>query len=350
MSEYKQVSVEGLYGIKATTLLDSVSTSDERLTTFVVEYPRIILAELNTHRMLSRNSASSRAIPFDKMVTQLTARPVRFGEANPGMQDKGEEHDGKVIIRDYEMGDDHSDSVVFATSYEVSGQEAWEFAKESAVEISKAFYEAGFAKQVYNRLTEPFQRIKTVISGTEWENFFWLRNHASADPTFAELARVMQQAMQESVPQTLLPGEWHLPYVTSRRNDNGKLEYWLDGETQLCEDDALKVSAARCAAVSYRNIDYGLEKCRQVHDKLVGDDRKHGSAMEHQAKAMTGVDAGGDISLATNPKTWEQGVTHMDSESNLWSGNFKGWVQYRKLIPGENYRGTVRQEHSFSVA
>ena len=183
--------------------------------------------------------------------------------------------------------------------------------------------------------------VKTVISGTEWENFFWLRNHASADPTFAELARVMQQAMQESVPQTLLPSEWHLPYVTSRRDDNGKLEYWLDSETQLCESDALKVSAARCAAVSYRNTDYGLEKCRQVHDKLVGDDRKHGSAMEHQAKAMTGLNAGGWITLVTNPKTWEPGVTHMDSEFHLWSGNFKGWAQYRKLIPGENYKGSI---------
>ena len=324
MSEYKQVTVEGLYGIKATTLLDSVSTSDEHLTTFVVEYPRIILAELNTHRMLSRNSASSRAIPFDKMATQLTARPVRFGEANPGMQDKGEEYNQPVF---YEDADEY-----------FSPEEYWEIAKNIAQKMARGYYRAGYHKQISNRLVDPFQMVKTVISGTEWENFFWLRNHASADPTFAELARVMQQAMQESAPQTLLPGEWHLPYVTSRRNGNGKLEYWLDSETQLCEDDALKVSAARCAAVSYRNTDYRLEKCRQVHDKLVGDDRKHGSAMEHQAKAMTGLDAGGEITLVTNPKTWEPGVTHMDSEFNLWSGNFKGWIQYRKLIPGENYK------------
>ena len=327
MSEYKQVTVEGLYGIKATTLLDSVSTSDERLTTFVVEYPRLVLAELNTHRMLSRNSASSRAIPFDKMTTQLTARPVRFGEANPGMQDKGEEYNQPVF---YEDADEY-----------FSPEDYWEIAKNSAQKMARGYYRAGFAKQVYNRLTEPFQMIKTVISGTEWANFFWLRYHESADPTFAELARCMYEALMASTPQQLMPGEWHLPYVTSRRNGNGKLEYWLDSETQLCEDDALKVSAARCAAVSYRNTDYGLEKCRQVHDKLVGDDRKHGSAMEHQAKAMTGLNAGGEITLVTNPKTWEPGITHMDSEFNLWSGNFKGWIQYRKLIPGENYRGTV---------
>ena len=327
MSEYKQVTVEGLHGIKATTLLDSISSSGVGITTLVVEYPRIILAEVNTHRMLSRNSASSRAIPFDKMVTQLTARPVRFGEANPGMQDKGEEHNQPVF---YEDADEY-----------FSPEEYWEIAKNITQKLAHGYHRAGYHKQITNRLVDTFQMVKTVISGTEWENFFWLRNHASADPTFAELARVMQQAMQESIPQTLLPSEWHLPYVTSRRNGNGKLEYWLDSETQLCEDDALKVSAARCAAVSYRNTDYGLEKCRQVHDKLVGDDRKHGSAMEHQAKAMTGLNAGGDITLVTNPKTWEPGITHMDSEFNLWSGNFKGWIQYRKLIPGENYRGTV---------
>lgn len=325
MSEYKQVTVEGQYGIKATTLLDSVSTSDERLTTFVVEYPRIILAELNTHRMLSRNSASSRAIPFDKMTTQLTARPVRFGEANPGMQDKGEEYNQPVF---YEDADEY-----------FSPEDYWGIAKNSAQKMARGYYRAGYHKQIANRLTEPFQMMKTVISGTEWANFFWLRNHASADPTFTELARCMYEALMASTPQQLMPGEWHLPYVTSRRNGNGKIEYWLDSETQLCEDDALKVSAARCAAVSYRNTDYGMEKCRQVHDRLVGDDRKHGSAMEHQAKAMTGLGAGGEVTLVTNPKTWEPGITHMDKEFNLWSGNLKGWVQYRKLIPGENYRG-----------
>lgn len=322
---YKSVTVNGEAGVKATCLLHSVSQAGVPMVTFEIEYPRMILAELNTHRMLSRNSASSRAIPFEKMTKQLVGRPVRFGEANPGMQDKGEEHNQPVF---YEDADEY-----------FSPEDYWEIAKNSAQKMARGYYRAGYHKQIANRLVEPFQMMKTVISGTEWANFFWLRYHESADPTFAELARVMQQAMQESIPQTLLPGEWHLPYVTSRRNDNGKMEYWLDSDTQLCEDDALKVSAARCAAVSYRNTDYGLDKCRQVHDKLVGDDRKHGSAMEHQARAMTGLEAGGEVTLVTSPKTWEHGVTHMDSELNLWSGNLKGWVQYRKLIPGENYKG-----------
>ena len=85
-----------------------------------------------------------------------------------------------------------------------------------------------------------------------------------------------------------------------------------------------------------------MEKCREVFERqLVGGDRKHGSALEHQAKAMTGLGAGGEITLVTNPKTWEPGITHMDSEFNLWSGPYRDWIQHRKLIPGENYRGTV---------
>ena len=329
---YKSVTVNGEAGVKATCLLHSVAPAGVPMVTFEIEYPRIILAEINTHRMLAKSSASSRAIPFEKMTKQLVGRPVRFGKANKGMQDTGEQHDGKVTIRDYEMG----------------GQAAWEFAKESAVEISKAFYEAGFAKQVYNRLTDNFQMVKTVISGTEWANFFWLRYHESADPTFAELARCMYEALMASTPQQLMPGEWHLPYVTSRRNGNGKLEYWLDSETQLCEDDALKVSAARCAAVSYRNTSYVLEKCRQVHDKLVGDDRKHGSSLEHQAKAMDKFsdEHEYEVNIAQYPDTWEDGITHMDKHQQLWSGPYRDWIQHRKLIEGECYNGrleSVRQ-------
>ena len=323
---YKSVTVNGEAGVKATCLLHSAAPAGVPMVTFEIEYPRIILAEINTHRMLAKSSASSRAIPFEKMTNQLVGRPVRFGKANKGMQDTGEDHDGKVIIRNYEMG----------------GQEAWEFAKESAVEISEAFYEAGFAKQVYNRLTEPFQMIKTVISGTEWANFFWLRYHESADPTFAELARCMYEALMASTPQRLLPGEWHLPYIITKRNEYGDVEYWLDELTQLSEEDALIASASRCAAVSFRNIDYGMEKCREVFERqLVGGDRKHGSALEHQAKVMTGYSKSWNITVPGHSVTWEDGIIHMDKHQQLWSGPYRDWIQHRKLIEGECYNGSL---------
>lgn len=336
---YNSVTVEGKAGVRATCLLHSVDIAGTSMVTFEVEAPRIILAEINTHSALAKSSASSRAIPFEKMLQQLNGEPVRFGAANKGMQDTGEEHDGVVKIREYDSNDP-SDSCYIITTCEMSGREAWDYAKDNAVEVSEALYRAGYAKQVYNRLTEPFQMIKTLISGTEWANFFWLRHHKDADPTFAELARCMYEALMASEPQKLLPGEWHLPYVLTKRNNSGEIEYWIDENTQLSEEDTLVVSAARCAAVSFRNVDYNVEKCREVYARLVGDDRKHANAFEHQAKSMTGFGKNGTYS-SYDPDTWEEGITHMDKERWLWSGRYRNWIQHRKLIPGECYKGSL---------
>lgn len=330
--------VEGKFGISATVLAYSRSavTGDEFIT-FEIEYPRMILAELNTHRMLSRNSASSRAIPFKKMLEQLTARPVRFGEANPGMQDKGVDFDKLIDVRDLETGCFHY----------TEAQSAWEQAKTSALEYAQAFYEAGYHKQVYNRLVEPFQMMKTVISGTEWANFFWLRAHNAADPSIEELARVMWEAGRSSAPKLLYPGEWHLPYIESYRADTLRYGDTVGPEdfTEYKLEDAIKISCARSAAVSFRNVDYGLEKSLEVYGRLVGDERKHASAFEHQGTPMKamygcwGVDAEygkGAVNVPDMSYTWEQGVSHADAQGSLWSGNLQGFIQYRKLIPGEN--------------
>ena len=78
-------------------------TNGQTIVTWELQYPRLILAELNTHRQLSKNSSSSRAIPVPKiieMVRESPAMPVRFGANQPGMQDKGVEHDALVFIRD----------------------------------------------------------------------------------------------------------------------------------------------------------------------------------------------------------------------------------------------------------
>ena len=326
---YKSVTVNGEAGIRATCLLHSVDLAGTPMVTFEVEAPRIILAEINTHSALAKSSASSRAIPFEKMLQQLNGEPVRFGAANKGMQDTGEEYCGLVGIRDYWHADDY-----------VTGREAWSYAKINAVKVSDSLYRAGYAKQVYNRLTEPFQMIKTLISGTEWANFFWLRHHKDADPTFAELARCMYEALMASEPQKLLPGEWHLPYILTERNYGGEIEYWIDENTQLSEENALVVSAARCAAVSFRNVDYNVEKCREVYARLVGDDRKHASAFEHQAKHSFSYGNPGTI-VCRHPELWEEGITHVDREDWYWSGRYRSWIQHRKLIEGECYNGSL---------
>ena len=319
------ITVRGKKGVKATILAHSINARGHHFLTWEVEYPRLVLAELNTHKMLSKNSFSSRAVPFPKMVQQLTGEPIRFGANQAGMQDKGDDFDAPVWIS--------------GQSY--TPQEAWRMAKDNAVYFAQAFYEAGYHKQVYNRLLESWQMMKTVLSGTETDNFFWLRNHGAADPTLEELARCMNEAKEQSVPDLLRPGEWHLPYIkVGHTGINSTRVYALDEEYMakgiyMDVDDAIKVSCARCAAVSYRNEGYDLEKSLQVYENLVGGDRKHASAFEHCATPIKATE--GAYLNSYDPRTWEEGVTHMDRDGGLWSGNLKGFIQFRKLIPGENY-------------
>lgn len=331
------ITYEGLYGTKATVLAHSISPAGIEFITYEIEYPRMVLAELNTHGMLVRNSASSRAIPFKKMLEQLTARPARFGQANPGMQDKGEDYAAGVLFYDGMEGE--------FGPLSMSIEDAWEFAKDNAITVSTALCEAGYHKQVYNRLTEPFQMMKTVISGTEWNNFMWLRDHGAADPTIAELARVIKEARALSKPRMLNPGQWHLPYLDSSRLEAAGL-YYLDEDSTspLTLDEAIKVSSARCAAVSFRNIDYGVEKSTEVFERLIGDARKHASAFQHQATPMiepTRVLTEFDLCINDpfDPFTWEPGVSHVDRYGQLWSAQLRGWVMHRKLIDGENVPG-----------
>ena len=329
--------VIGKCGISAKIVLDSVSAvTGSRLTTMEITYPRFILAEFNTHRMFSRNSASSRAIPFAKMQENLTAVPVRFGQANKGMQDTGV---------DYTMVVKHPQ-----TCHPLTPQEAWQAAGKSAQQWSQAFHQAGFHKQIFNRLSEAQQMMKTVVSATEWSNFFWLRDDDAADPSIAELARCMKQAYEQSEPQVLQAGEWHLPYVQAHYfEDDGQRFTVEDSEGQgyfVKLEDAIKVSCARACAVSFRNTDYGLEKSKEVYERLISDSKIHGSALEHAAKVMQQctyewVNPNAvtikHVNDSEKSRTWEDGISHVDRQGNLWSANFKGFIQHRKTIKGENY-------------
>lgn len=341
------VEIKGKAGIVVKVLADSINEQGNRLTTFELIYARLIHSEILTHKMLCSNSASSRAIPFAKMAEQLTALPVRFGQANPGMQDKGED-----FIEPVELWTDGIGIGDDGYFYNYSPNDAWFLARSDAMQHAMAFYNAGYHKQVYNRLTEPFQMMKTIISGTEWDNFFWLRNDSAADPTIAELARCMQEARDESIPQLLKAGEWHLPYVDKYNLVKGvgyKQVFYIGdslGEhTILTLDQAIKVSCARTAAISFRNEDYGLEKCLEVYARLIGDERKHASAMQHAATPMhkkvenigTHMTRKDYINIPSDPSSWEKGISHSDRSRKLWSAQYEGWIMHRKTIPGENY-------------
>ena len=75
--------------IKVKIIADSISQTDGiRLTTFELEYPRYIHAEIMTHRVFSRNAQSSRAVPVDKQLERVRTSPVlpiEWGANKAGM-------------------------------------------------------------------------------------------------------------------------------------------------------------------------------------------------------------------------------------------------------------------------
>lgn len=305
--------------ISAKVIADSIGPTGIRITTMEIEYPRFILAELNTHRMLSKNSASSRAIPVQAMheqILQNPAQPVFWGKNQPGMQ-ASEELEG--------------DDLSMCKYY-------WDASKDAAIRFAKAMSERGLHKQIANRNTETWMMMKTVITGTEFTNFYWLRNHKDAQPEIRELARKMYIAHTQSKPRELEPGEWHLPYVWTCRDMIGNIYYRDSHGEELSLADAIIVSASCCAQVSYRKNDDSLDKARRIYDQLINSKPAHASPVEHQATPMPLRYLALDD---TQRKLWAPGITHQGRDGNYWSGNLQGWIQYRKTLADEAQWGRI---------
>lgn len=299
--------------ISAKVIQDSISESGDRVTTMELVYPRFIHSEFMTHRMFSRNAASSRAIPIEKMIETIEtypAMPVHWGKNQSGMQAKEQLEEHKLW----------------------QAQQIWLAAAKDAIQHSRNMAELGVHKQIANRITEPFQWMKVVVTATEWENFFWLRNHPDAQPEIMELAVKMKEAMDASEPFLLYEGEWHVPYVDRIRGADNELFYYTEQLVHL--DEAKMISASCCAQVSYRKNDDSLEKAKIVFDRLINSEPVHASPVEHQATPMTDeefeIPLDGVTPLFTN---LTEGITHLNKNSESYSNNFKGWIQYRALIP-----------------
>ena len=320
--------------ITAKVICDFVSEQGVRLTTFEIEYPRIVMSEFNTHRSVSKNSSSSRAIPVSKMLEHtknINLKPAYFGSKKSGMQ-AGKELDGDDLI---------------------NAKLFWEAALFDAVTWATELDELGVAKEVCNRLVEPFQLVKVVCTATDWDNFFNLRLHPDADPNICMLAYKMYKAMQESKPIELKVGEWHLPYVDKydipiTYSDQGGYEYETGYHTfyynsevgHTCEqvltlEQAIKLSAASCASVSYRTEGMTLEKAEKIFDMLIKAEVVHSSPFEHLATPVKPkFNELGKVRVnCSEPQSWEDGVTHMNKQGELCSGNLRGWVQYRHTLP-----------------
>lgn len=243
--------------ITAKIIADSV-WAGKRLITLQLRYPRFIHSEVMTHRVFSRSASSSRAVPIQKTIDQVMqepAHPIHFGLNQAGMV---AEKEADEAIQDCAM-------------------KLWLKARDEAVKVAAQLAQLGIHKQVVNRILEPFQLIDVVVTATDWDNFFKLRLASDAQPEIQELAKQMKKAIDESTPeQTFL----HIPYVTPEERVQITQEYG-DKATQVLQ----RISAARCARVSYKNHDQSdpvIEKDLELADRLWN--AQHLSVYEHPAR------------------------------------------------------------------
>lgn len=356
---------------KCEIVADSLSPQGNRLTTFLVTYPRIVHAEMLRHRMFSRNVASSRAIPFEKMVKDVEENPfipIAWQKSHKGMQ--GTEY----FNTHYSQTNDYNQDIHYGF---------WMDARDEAIRMATCLHDEGLTKQLCNRLLEPFMWHTTLISATEFSNFFelrcpqyeyydmltgnqqffkskkdWLQYHnnkplpkakhiskipendvewlqinkSQAEIHIQALAEAMWDTMNESTPKKLKSGEWHLPF--SDKINDGKLAQSISPNKALIynnltlEDLRLKVCVSRCARLSYMTFDGEIdyEKDIKLHDRLL--ESHHMSPFEHCARVMT------DKEYANFSKTSLSNLDNRIIEVG-WCNNFKGFIQYRYLVEND---------------
>ena len=259
--------------IYAKIIADSINPSGQRLTTMEVRYPRFIHSEFMTHRVFSRNAASSRAIPTRKLVDQVRnnpMEPIAWGRNRSGMS------------ADTELDDEMVTTI----------RREWHELARHTADVAERWAAMGLHKQVVNRVLEPFLPITVIVTATEWSNFFIQRISLNAQPEIEKLATEMKSALAQSNPRPLVAANWHTPYVTPAEMDLPIL--------QKC-----KISVARCARVSYLNHQgvRDLDADVKLYERLLSDG--HHSPFEHVATPVIGRVA-----------------------------NFDGWGSFRALVLG----------------
>ena len=330
--------------IKAEIIADSVNPKGNRCTTFILEFPRIILAELNTHRVLSRNSASSRAIPYKTMLKRIRKTPfipIAWQKDHKGMQGTEYFEGWRARLR----------------------TQIWLFGKTLAVIASYILNKSGVTKQLCNRILEPFMYHRAIVTATELENFFKLRcpqyewngkfyrskrdlmgiphrmfnfttpsgevlkypqvfqderfwqciNKGAGEIHIMALAEAMWDEYNDSTPKLLKPLEWHIPFgdkIDQDRLQEAWKGIWDDkkftsGGLQMM----IQIATARCARVSYLNYEGKDDYLADIKLHNILSKMGHWSPFEHCAQS---------------------------TNSTKYSGNFKGFIQYRKTFEGES--------------
>jgi hypothetical protein len=274
-----------------------------RITTFQVYAPRYLLAEVNTHGVLAKSAASSRAIPIKKRIEMVQREPWvpdAFGKNRPGMQSTEL------------LGDDVQKEAI----------RIWSDAIEDALEHAARLQELEVHKQYANRVLEPYTYYSGVLTGTEWDNFWWLRISEDADPGFKVLASKMKEAYDASTP---VVRPYHLPYITDEEYETNKDLLIL-----------MKVAAARCARVSYVSLETGkpttVAEDLELVKKLTKPTGAHLSPFDHPAKS----DRCSQELIAGGNYHWRNPTLH---------GRFWGWIPYRYDL--ERQLGITSRRSSF---
>lgn len=305
----------------ARVVLDSIGPHGVRVVTVEARYWRMIHSEIMTHRAMAKNAASSRAIPFRKFAEAINTDP--FVPEFMGVEQKG-----------MQAGDELDDTARAKASAVI--RNLW---IEALVAVEK-LNQLGLHKSIINRYLEPWSYTTTLITATEWANFFRLRIHPKAERHFDKVARLIREAIRRSEPRVLQVGEWHTPYI--REQERKVLELGRPGiGTDAHDAGAIlglspayiagrdvqnllcRASAGRCARLSYlthdgkRDFGADIELCRKLidpkHDDGSDDETIHSSPLEH--------------------------VLRCEADPLHRSGPMVGWHQFRKDFPRENVAG-----------
>lgn len=304
----------------AKVIADSISPAGHRLTTLETGLWRPNLSEQNTHRALSRNSASSRAIPInktlDRFFIEMTDNPIVWPSEQPGMQ-------GGVPLEEGPL-DDASTLWWDLQNYVLHRLQRY---VDEHPEASERLH-----KSLLNRWLEIGLWQTQIISATSWDGYLWQRTHGAAEPHIQAHAVAIQEALDSSTPKLLGVDQWHLPYFGD--NEGGGKQDWLDADAiahntdyELSQIEVCKrVSAGRCARVSYlthdkkRDLQDDVNLWNRLADRSEDPENPpHASPLEHVATPW--AENRQDVELPNGKMMY-----HLPKV-----GNFVGWIQMRHL-------------------
>jgi hypothetical protein len=304
--------------------------------TLHLRYPRIIHGEMMTHRVFNRNARSSRAVPVKTLLEEIRNDPFvpwHWTRNQRGMQgEKGWD----ALVRLPTVATSLTDGAISYTPWPYSNEGGWLWARDRAVEAAEAFMHSEYHKQIANRLVEPFMWMDLLVTATDWRNFLHLRDHPDAEPHIRDLAQLVGQALDTAEIHDLSHRSWHLPYISDEDRDDAHNNFGHDIEEGWLW--LRKISAARCARISYKPFDGDATYERELerYEQLVGHDAVHASPLEHQCRP--------DKIVTVETSYWDGDDMLKDdsTEGGLnphLHGSLRDFVQFRKTVPNEAIHG-----------